>query len=247
VSNECLPIYFIFHTKTIDRSFAIELLKKNTLSTDACVAYFYCSIHDEERSSPSSILRALLRQVCLAYSLDGLPRALVELKEQKVRESTDILTVKESTDLIIELSRQLSGVWMVIDALDECHQSTRKDLFYALEAIEKGGRGIRIFVTGRNEGDIIAYMNDYEDYLIEPQDNLKDIQRYIKSELDALYKDPAKKSMVDEMKSREGEILKALQENVDGMYVCPNYSYSLRAAYNRIINQSPIRVSRFLF
>ncbi|KAI5836962.1 hypothetical protein DFP73DRAFT_601527 [Morchella snyderi] len=204
--------------KTILASFAIELLKK-ALPTDGCVAYFYCSINHVDRSSPSSILRALLRQICIAYSHDRLPSVLEELKEKKERGSDDVLTVKESSDLIIELSRQLPSLWIVIDALDECDKDSREDLFDALKAIEHEGEGVRIFVTGRNQGDIIAYMKDYENYLIDPQDSLVDIELYVKSELDKLYKNPTKKGMVDDMKKQEDQILTALLKDIDGMYV----------------------------
>ncbi|KAI5836958.1 ankyrin repeat-containing domain protein [Morchella snyderi] len=207
--------------KTILASFTIELLKKRATSTEDCIAYFYCSIAQPDRSSPDSILRALLRQICVGYSSasDGLPSALVEAKQNKQRESGGLLTVKESEQLIIQLSKQLTGLWIVVDALDECNINSRKELFQALKAIQKDGSNVHVLVTGRNEGDIIAYMKDYEDYHIGPKDNSDDIMLYIRSELDRLYSCPSKSGMVDDMRDHEQDILKALQANVDGMFL----------------------------
>lgn len=136
-------------------------------------------------------------------------------------ESAGLLSIEESGDLIITLShaRVVQGLWIVIDGLDECDQDTRKDLFQALERIQKYGRVVRIFVTGRNEGDVEAYMRKYDNFIIEPQDSASDIQRYIREELGKLYRDPSKERLVEQMKIRENNIIEALMNGAKGMYV----------------------------
>lgn len=134
--------------------------------------------------------------------------------------------MEESTDLIIELSNYLSsGVWIVIDALDECADGrTRKTLFTSLDKIVTGGKDIRIFLTGRDEADIRGYMmQKHENYLIDPTDNASDIELYIKSELRKLYEDlecrEVEAELVTQIKNLEGENIESLKGNANGMYV----------------------------
>jgi hypothetical protein len=150
----------------------------------------------------------------------------MDIKERRLGESAGLLSVEESRDLIITLSYDLQGLWIVIDALDECDQSTRKLLFKALEHIQKYGRAVRIFVTGRNEGDVEAYMRNYDNFIIEPQDNASDIQLYIREELDKLYEDPSKEGLVEQMKVRENDIIEALNKGAKGMYVVVTPAFS---------------------
>jgi hypothetical protein len=209
------------------------------------LAYFYCSITSRDRITPESVLRAITKQLCHAYSGEKLPKKLVEIKDKRVRESAGLLSLEESTNLIIELSNYLSsGVWIVIDALDECDGSTRKNLFTSLDKIVTGGKDIRIFLTGRDEADIRGYMMQrHQNYLIDPRDNASDIELYIKSELRKLYEDLAfrevEPELVTQMKGLEKENIESLKGNANGMYVWRLLPLGIRRLYSMQVSLGP--------
>ncbi|RPB07007.1 ankyrin [Morchella conica CCBAS932] len=212
--------------KTILASSIIGLLG-HEYKRNRSLAYFYCSITSPDRILPESVLRAITKQLCHEYSGGKLklPKKLVEIKDKRVRESAGLPSLEECADLIIELSNYLSsGVWIVIDALDECDGNTRKNLFCSLDKIVTGGKDIRVFLTGRDEADIRGYMMQrHENYLIDPSDNASDIELYIKSELKGLYDDlishEVGPELITQFKKLEEENIRSLKENANGMFL----------------------------
>jgi ABC-type uncharacterized transport system ATPase subunit len=69
-------------------------------------------------------------------------------------------------------------------------------------------------------------MRNYDNFIIEPQDNASDIQLYIREELDKLYEDPSKEGLVEQMKVRENDIIEALNKGAKGMYVVVTPAFS---------------------
>ncbi|KAI5847634.1 ankyrin repeat-containing domain protein, partial [Morchella snyderi] len=211
--------------KTILASYVIDKLKEN-LQDGNCLAFFYCSTASKACSEPAPILRAILRQICIAYSPNGLPDALLRVKNQKDVDSSGPLTVYETQNLITELSHHLSGLWIVIDALDECDKTSRSRLFNALKTIEEEGSGIRIFVTGRSEGDIVGSMDvdRFENYCIEARDNTPDVEQYIKTEIRRLCDNSIKEQTTHEqlrekLRAREESLVTALKNEAKGMFL----------------------------
>lgn len=207
-----------FNFNKMNRSYVIEQIR-GKLQAGSCLAYFYCNTATKDRSEPASILRAILRQVCIAYSPSGLPHALVRVKKQKELDSSGPLTVYEAQSLITELSRHLSGLWIVIDALDECNKTSRSQLFDALKTIEKEGLDVRIFVTARSEGDIIRSMDvpGHDNYWIEASDNTTDIEQYIRAEIRKLYDNTTSGEATEQLSGREERLVTALKKEAKGM------------------------------
>lgn len=116
------------------------------------------------------------------------------------------------------MSHHLSGLWIVIDALDECYKSSRSQLD-ALRAIERDGFDFRIFVTGRSEGDIARSMDvpGHENYCIEASDNTTNIKQYIRTEIRKLYYNTTSGEPSGKLAAIEESLVVALKNESKGM------------------------------
>lgn len=135
----------------------------------------------------------------------------------------------ESQELIIELSEKYLQTTLVIDALDECHLDTRRELFNAINTITESSKGrIKVFLTSRYDDDINdMFCSEYNDsslnHYLEAKDNSGDINKYIETQIE-MRCDPNRRRDVNRLllKGRVDADLKrmvigALQEKADGM------------------------------
>ena len=128
------------------------------------VAFFYCarSTAEPERAKPAEIMGALLRQ--LASSKPDLPIKEPVAKEYEVRKkkadedcsALQKLTVEDCTKLIRELTNNHPAT-IIVDALDECEETTRHELLEAFdEIISKSVELVKVFVSSRDDVDIVS-------------------------------------------------------------------------------------------
>lgn len=188
--------------------------------TDHALAFFYCNYREENRRDPASVLRALVKQLCLVGLSTELPQPiLLTYKEREARgHQSGPLHSNESRDLIVALSAGYSQTTIVIDALDECNRDTRRGLFQILKHIIQSTTHVRIFLTGRNDGDIQKMLYDFPSHYLDATDNSGDIATYVTSEIarcsrEGLLLDGQLDPIL------ESEIIQALKSGADGMYV----------------------------
>jgi len=155
----------------------------------APVAFFYCARNSAEleRSDPREVLCAILKQLC--YSAKNGPiRELVvnkynRLKEESGDYSPRPLGEKDCLTLILMLTAD-NPATIVIDALDECDPKTRYKLLSGLRTIVRESANlVKIFVSSRDNRDIISQLDDMPTISINASDNSEDIKRFVKSEV----------------------------------------------------------------
>ncbi len=144
------------------------MLDANSNSCKSPTAFFYCarSTAEPERAKPAEIMGALLRQ--LASSKPDLPVKEPVAKEYEARKkkaeedcsSLKKLTVQDCTRLIIELTKDHPAT-IILDALDECEESTRHELLEAFdEIISHSAEVVKVFVSSRDDIDIVSSLRD---------------------------------------------------------------------------------------
>lgn len=194
------------------------------------LAYFYCYYGEEARKTAASILRLLVKQLCLVDPGEILPGPV--LSEYTKREETGRLSgeihPKESKDLIIALSAGFPQTTIIVDALDECDEETREILFLILKEIVTSTKRVRIFVTSRNHEDIQKMLGNFPSHYLDATDNIGDIKTYIRSEVDRC----ASRSALFRDDKLRGEVVAALEKGADGMYVSSYNLYLLRLYIN---------------
>jgi hypothetical protein len=150
-------------------------------------AYFYCARDSAEplRADPGEILRCIAKQLS-SVSVELPIREPARMKYNEVREKgfgCRKLSLEESAQLILSLTGK-NPATIVIDTLDECDPSRRYELIVSLEEILHRSANVKIFVTSRDDSDIVCHLSNSPNLYIHAQDNREDIDRFIDLEVE---------------------------------------------------------------
>ncbi|KAI4122117.1 MAG: hypothetical protein LQ338_005993 [Usnochroma carphineum] len=205
----------------ITHSIMIEyLLQRARAGRIPYPAYFYCSRNAAEssRAKPAQILRSVLRQLADSRSDDTLPRCLFDSPE-----SLKSLDREETVDLIIRIADTQPVTHIVIDGLDECETDLLFEIIEGLEAIlERTQSLVKIFVSGRNDLDLIRWLRAYPDKEILSSDNQSDINSFVDSEVDKRISGSARRFRARKVSDGLREHIKAtLKAEANGMWAIP--------------------------
>ncbi|EUC43671.1 hypothetical protein COCMIDRAFT_38402 [Bipolaris oryzae ATCC 44560] len=155
--------------------------------------FFYCSRNPAEplRSNPRGILASIARQ--LSNIELGMPLLKPTVDMYKREESQSFSSgqpdMTDICDLITELIEIYPQTMIIIDAMDECDPETRWELLEYLEMILKNASSlVKIFVSSRNDQDIVLQLKNYPNLEINSRMNKSDIARFVKNETEQLVK-----------------------------------------------------------
>lgn len=142
--------------------------------------------------------------------------------------SSNSLVFQESLDLIISLTDTYTQTFIVIDALDECDPQNRRKFLDSLQTIIKTSRLVKIFVSSRDDNDIVCRLDGVPNLWIEARDNAGDIRRFVQKEISRCIKskDLLNGKVTEEL---ERKIIMSLTNRAQGMYYPDSHCiYSLR-------------------
>lgn len=156
-------------------------------------AFFYCSRNTAEptRSSPDAIIASIARQLSsLQPGLPLLPPMVATYKKREIEGfASGPLRMDESRALIIQLVEHYPLTTIVIDALDECDPERRADLLETLETIlQESSRLVKIFVSSRDDQDIVCHLQSYPNLELVSNKNMDDIASFVRAETQNLIK-----------------------------------------------------------
>jgi hypothetical protein len=158
----------------------------------APVVYFYIArnVAEIQRAEPDEILRCIIKQLsCLKPDLpirEPVVREYEKRREEAERDGSEPIkpTVVESVELILSLTNS-NPATIIIDALDECQVGRRHELLNALDdIIKKSANLVKVFVSSRDDVDIVLRLAGVPNIYINARDNSDDIQRFIHSEVE---------------------------------------------------------------
>lgn len=146
--------------------------------------YFYCTRNpaEPERSQPDAILRSLVRQLSSRNPEEAIlePVRRIYKAREKRGFGAGPLTLKESTALIIELTQSRQLTTIIVDALDECEEVSRRGLLDIFKEILQTSSGlVKILVSSREVGDIIYKLDGCLNLEILASKNRADIIRFV--------------------------------------------------------------------
>lgn len=143
----------------------IDSLRNNNLTSKPCpTAFFYCyrDTAEPERAMPGPILSAVVKQLASTDPDEPvrLPIAEEYTKRKKAAEvdcsEPQRLDVGDCTRLLLELTNS-NPAFIILDALDECHDDYLHELLGALDKVLSLSREIvKIFVSSRENVDIVS-------------------------------------------------------------------------------------------
>ena len=174
-----------------------HLIENSTCQNAAPIAYSYCQRNTAEpqRSDPKEVLRAILQQLLCHNPLwqEESPTA-EEYRARKIEADEDAseisrLDIEETTARIIEIASKMPGT-ILIDALDECRSDQRHELLGALDILlEKSSQLVKVFVSSRDDVDIVLRLQKHPNVYINIYDNKHDIDRFVRAEVQRARRD----------------------------------------------------------
>jgi hypothetical protein len=183
--------------KTVLTSAIVDYLQRRFPSPDVAVAFIYCN-YAEKRSLTeyvTSIIQQILRQRYM------IPDYVLELYRKHRSMGTE-LNRTESLELLRSLAYSIPGLYVVVDALDECQDSKRtwSDLIEELRSLPPN---TRVLCTSRRLGDIEERLIDVPHLEIKASD--ADVRAYLGARADSeenivrcCKKDPALRATIIE-------------------------------------------------
>ena len=170
------------------------------------------------------MLRAILKQL-LCYNPLWQERSSTaeEYRARKLEADEDgseisRLDIAETRDRIIEIASAMP-VTILIDALDECRSDQRHQLLGALDVLlDKSSHLVKVFVSSRDDVDIVLRLQKHPNIYINIYDNKYDINRFIRAEVQRAQSDGRllKGIVSSELKTL---ITRNLSMKAEGMYV----------------------------
>lgn len=128
------------------------------------------------------------------------------------------LSIDESSALIIQLAEQFPITTIVIDALDECDPEKRADLLEALESILRESASlVKIFVSSRDDQDIVWHLRSYPNLELSSGKNKDDIISFVQRETDSLVRRGKLLRWSTDKENLRTKIMEKVTEDADGM------------------------------
>jgi hypothetical protein len=199
-----------------------ELLHEaSNVKTPAPIAYFYCARDSAEpqRAEPDEILRSIARQLS-SQAVDEPIRYPTKRRYDQLRKrSSQVprLGPDDCLSLIVSLLDEIPAT-IVLDALDEVDAYRRHRLLEALDVIvQQSSNLVKIFVSSRDDGDIVCRLENSPNLYIQACDNVEDINRFIHLEVDTAIS--GKRLLHGQVsQSLKTQIVGTLEKGAEGMY-----------------------------
>ena len=207
----------------LTRSLVIEdMIARFEAGQSGLPVYFYCtrSAAEPDRSNPHAVLASVLRQLsCVQPDAPILSPVIEKYRSQGEGFSSNGLDLDDSRDLIVRLIEDYSMTTIVVDALDECDPLMRQSLLDVFEHILKESSGlVKIFVSSRNDQDIVWTLRDYPNMDISSDKNTADIKAYVKTETMKLVN---KGQLLRNSRAKDkmaASIVEQISDGADGMF-----------------------------
>ncbi|KAK0218436.1 hypothetical protein EDD85DRAFT_1029157 [Armillaria nabsnona] len=159
---------------------------------ESIVLFAFADFQDARSTDVVVLLRTLLAQLldhCKPEDFVEDPD-FAELEKTMQRHHAD---PPKFLQYLVELLGKASAPWkrvfIVIDALDECTQTGRRESIAAIRTLASAGSKISVFVTSRAEQDIIDVLSSVPTISLvnETQRVKDDIQRFIEDKMNTTY------------------------------------------------------------
>lgn len=162
----------------------IDRLQKAKSDGNDVLAYCYCDFSNYAATVPQNVIRTLLVQMLRGWQVDSLERFedLFGMMNLGQGPPSNLRTLMALTERVFRLSSGCN--YIVIDALDECTE--REFLLDYLKELMKNVSGVRVFVTSRQEQDIVdRLIPTFATIALgdESQNLQKDMQHHLLQEL----------------------------------------------------------------
>lgn len=216
--------------KTKLTSIVIQRFMDNAAGIEnaAPLAYFYCSDDRNEptRSDLDEILRAIVKQLGVYQSGKLVSQAVITEYTRKQldaeQDGLDIapLSFQECSQLILSLTAQSSAT-IVIDGLDAVKEG-REELLDALHyVVESSSSVVKVFISSREDADIILSLQSAISVCVEPSQNSDDVSVVVNDKVsNAIAKKKLLRGEVSQYLRQH--LMSVLIDGANGMFLWPS-------------------------
>ncbi|KAL9612145.1 MAG: hypothetical protein Q9167_003261 [Letrouitia subvulpina] len=190
----------------------------------APIACFYCgrSSAEPQRSDATEVLRAILKQLMCCdpkWQIDStVAKEYKSRKQEAEKDESDIarLDIDETTQKIIDITAK-PPTTIFIDALDECWPEERYRLLRALDILlDESVHLVKVFVSSRDNMDIVIKLQQNPNIYINIKDNKIDIDKFARVEVEKAIRNG--RLLNGQVTSElQNHITTSLQEKANGM------------------------------
>ena len=196
--------------KTVLAAIVVEYLQRTLPSRVNAVGYIYCNYQERLRQKPNDLISSLTRQ--LVEQEGSVSGDLVSLYQRHAMPGTRP-SGSELQKLLVSTASMFSSLFIVIDALDECSETSRSALGSNLHSILPNAN---LFYTSRRLSDIERMFKGYPRLEIRASDS--DVQRYIS---DRIPHETRLARHIEADSSLKEVISDVIVRKSDGMWVLP--------------------------
>ena len=162
----------------------------STVKPTAHTAYFYCirNLAEPERAECDSILLSLVRQLACPDPKSPILPPIIAKYEDALDEMVEFdeitWTREEIVQCLIELCDLYPAVTFVIDALDEINPANRLEFLDGLlKVMDESQTLIKIFMSSRENMDIVTRLESVPNLRIGAKENTEDITKFVHQQL----------------------------------------------------------------
>ena len=193
------------------RSVIISHLEQEFNQKDVAVAYVYCTYTEKDQSAVN-LVASLLQQLIKQQS--AISDSIIALYNHHYNRKTRPSLAEYSRSLQSEID-YFSKVFIIVDALDECSEGTRK---HFLAEVQKLLPNIRLLVTSRHIRDI---ENEFKEAAwLEIRASGEDIKSYLEACIEGQF--PLAR-YAKEKRTLRDDILNTVVEKANGMYALARF------------------------
>ncbi|KAF2805686.1 uncharacterized protein BDZ99DRAFT_109722 [Mytilinidion resinicola] len=196
-----------------------DITAKNGLRDDTAICFAYYNYRNMQLRELHQIVAALLKQMCRA--MNCIPHNLLKTKHDAL--SPSLVGNQEN---FVSLIEDLSQVYVVFDALDECPEREREDILGFITGIVTARIGchVKVFVTGRNEMDIAKAFEDKQipTIQIRAKNVATDIETFARSQVEKLQAGEHGKTLYITSVELKEKIVRTLATKAEGMFLWVN-------------------------
>lgn len=122
------------------------------------LAYFYCERNIFIRRQPTEIFRSFVRQLSAIddgreYTLQAKIVQVYDERHSRGFQSGD-LTLMECKELLAELFAPYTNIVLLLDALDECDEISRREIIGIFEHLTSSSPKVKVVISSRRNDDI---------------------------------------------------------------------------------------------
>jgi hypothetical protein len=160
------------------RSIVVDYLERSFEGENVAITYIYCSYKEQRDQTVLNLIASLLKQLVQRNAV--ISEKIISLYNSHIKKQTPLM-LEECSNLLKSEARRFSKVFMVIDALDECSESSGTRMSFLTE-IQKLQPSIHLLVTSRYIPPIDREFEKASHVEIRASDD--DIRRYIESRIE---------------------------------------------------------------